>query len=117
MYPDSEMKTSTTGLITVRMSEGGFRLLARKHCVLVLRWLKDHPEGSSLNDIDYGVPIRSHQTATSLMKDLILANWARRDRSTKKYFLSSDGSAVIELVDSDKARVLSLPSERGENST
>src|SRR2546430_16955700 len=85
LYLDTEMRTSTTRLITLRMSEGGFRLLARKHCVSVLRWLKDHPEGSSLNDIDYGVPIRSHQTATSLMKDLTVAGWARRDRSTKKY--------------------------------
>lgn len=103
------MEALNDRLITIHMTNGAFHLLGRIHTVATLRWLDQHPEGSILNDIDYGVPIRSHKGATDLMTVLVEAGWARRD-SVKKYYLTKDGQAALALADSGEAKLV-IPTE------
>ncbi len=108
---ESTMKASRGKLITLRMTNGAFRLLGRKHCVIVLRYLERHPKGSILNDIDYDIPIKSHKLASDLLGALVEAKWARRD-DAKLYFLTDEGRAALHLAESDEAKVLVPPPER-----
>src|SRR3990172_7391422 len=103
--PPVSMKPSSGRLITVRMTNGAFHLLGRKHCVPVLKYLERHPDGSILNDIDYEIPIKSHKLATDLLSALVEASWAVRDES-KKYFITDEGRAALELAESQAAKVL-----------
>jgi len=104
------MKLSNGRLITLHVGDGAFRLLGRRHCVPVLNFLADSEDGNSLNEIDYGV-VKSHASATIIMAALQKESWVTRD-STKKYHLTDQGRAALELANSKEARVLLSPEER-----
>jgi predicted transcriptional regulator len=74
--------------------------------------LNEHAGGSILNDIDYGIPIRSHKLATDLLSSLVDAEWARRD-SSKRYFITKEGLAALTLANSDEAKLVIPPEKRG----
>ena len=104
------MKLSNGRLITLHVGDGAFRLLGRRHCVPVLNFLADSEDGNSLNEIDYGV-VKSHASATIIMVALQKESWVTRG-STKKYHLTDQGRAALELANSKEARVLLSPEER-----
>jgi len=110
------MKLSNGRLITLHMGDGAFRLLGRKHCVPVLNWLAGCKDGATLTQIDYGI-VRTRPSAILIMKDLVKVGWASRDPD-KKYHLTTEGRAALELANSKEARLLLLPEEkkgRGHN--
>ena len=104
------MKLSNGRLITLRVGNGAFRLLGRKHCVPVLTFLADSDDGRNLNEIDYGV-VKSHASATIIMAALLKEGWVSRD-AMKRYHLTDEGRAALELATSKEARVLLSPEER-----
>jgi DNA-binding IclR family transcriptional regulator len=104
------MKLSNGRLITLHVGDGAFRLLGRRHTVPVLNFLADAEDGNSLNEIDYGV-VKSHASATLIMIALQKEGWVSRDPA-KRYHLTDEGRAALELANSKEARVLLAPEER-----
>jgi len=104
------MKLSNGRLITLHMGDGAFRLLGRRHCVPVLNWLAGSKDGVTLHELDYGV-VKSHASATIITGALMKAGWVSRD-DLKRFHLTNEGRAALELTNSKEAKVLLPPEEK-----
>ncbi len=99
------MNTLSKELITPQMTDRTFRLLSRKYCLAVLRWLATYPEGSILADIQLGIQIRTRETAKRLLTDFIEVGWVQLDEETRKYCLTEVGQRVLDFAESQESSI------------